>query len=101
MYIINSYMNYYYVHADSLCYSLWLILLFANIDTSRHILMIDIFVLAKGNMDWRKYIVLIRYTGLNDFAINFCSCQYLTAKNLGHEQDIYCQKGTISGIIER
>jgi hypothetical protein len=105
MYIINSYMNYYYVHADNLCYSLRPILLFANIDISRHILVVDISVLgksnilAKSNMGRRKYIILVRYTGLNDFATNFCSCQYFTAKSLGHEQDIYCQKGTNSGII--
>jgi hypothetical protein len=62
---------------------------------------VDISVLAKSNMGQRKYIVLVSYTGLNNFATNFCSCQDFTAKSLGHEQDIYCQKGTISSIMGR
>jgi hypothetical protein len=36
---------------DQFNYSLRPIILFANIDVSRHILVIDTFVLAKNNMD--------------------------------------------------
>jgi hypothetical protein len=35
--------------------SLRLIILFANVDISRHILMVDTFILTKSNMDWNKY----------------------------------------------
>jgi hypothetical protein len=38
-----------------LCYSLRFIILFANVDVSRHILVIDTFVLAKSNMGRREY----------------------------------------------
>jgi hypothetical protein len=39
----------------NLMYSLRLIILFANIDVSRHILVVDIFVLAKSNTGRREY----------------------------------------------
>jgi hypothetical protein len=45
-------------HLKKSCYSLRLILLFANTNVSRHILVIDIFVLAKSNMGRRKYLYL-------------------------------------------
>jgi hypothetical protein len=38
-------------------YSLRPIILFINIDVSRHILVVDISVLAKSNMNRREYIV--------------------------------------------
>jgi hypothetical protein len=39
-----------------LSYFLRPIILFANMDVSRHILVIDTFILAKSNMDRREYI---------------------------------------------
>jgi hypothetical protein len=36
-------------------YFLWFIILSVNIDVSRHILVIDTFLLAKGNMGRREY----------------------------------------------
>jgi hypothetical protein len=39
-------------------YSLWPILLFANTDISRHILVVGISILAKSNMNRREYIHL-------------------------------------------
>jgi hypothetical protein len=40
-------------------YSLRSILLYANIDVSRHILVVDTFILAKSNMGRRKYYLLL------------------------------------------
>jgi hypothetical protein len=37
------------------CYSLRPIILFANMDVSRHILVVDTFVFAKSNMGRREY----------------------------------------------
>jgi hypothetical protein len=37
-------------------YSLRPIILFTNIDVSRHILVVDTSILAKSNMNWREYI---------------------------------------------
>jgi hypothetical protein len=41
---------------DIFCYSLRPILLFANIDVSRHILVIDTSILEKSNMGPREYM---------------------------------------------
>jgi hypothetical protein len=40
-------------------YSLRSIILFANIDVSRHILVVDTSVLAKSNLDWREYLITV------------------------------------------
>jgi hypothetical protein len=37
-----------------LCYSIPFILFDANIDVSRHILVVDTSILASNNMDWRE-----------------------------------------------
>jgi hypothetical protein len=50
-------------------YSLQPIILFANIDVSRHILVVDTSLLAKGNMDWREYHI---YHSLHKNILSFC-----------------------------
>jgi hypothetical protein len=51
-----------YFYFIDITYSLRLIILFTNIDVSRHILVIDTSVLTKSNMGQRKYnIELILY----------------------------------------
>jgi hypothetical protein len=42
-------------------YSFRLILLFANTDVSRHILVVDISTLVKSNMDWKEYYSFLLY----------------------------------------
>jgi hypothetical protein len=42
-------------------YSLRPIILFANVDVSRHILVVDTSVLAKSNMGWREYVIYTPY----------------------------------------
>jgi hypothetical protein len=54
---------------DKIFYSLRLILLFSNIDVSRHILVIDIFILTKSNMGRREYISLFMYMPLIHYAV--------------------------------
>jgi hypothetical protein len=49
------------VHLTNSIYSFQSILLFVNIDVSRHILVIDISVLAKSNMGRREYILIILF----------------------------------------
>jgi hypothetical protein len=44
---------------NALCYSLRFILLDANIDVSRHILVLDTSTLASSNMDRRKNFILL------------------------------------------
>jgi hypothetical protein len=45
-------------------YFLRLILLFANTDVSRHILVVDISILVKSNMDWKEYYSFLLYLTL-------------------------------------
>jgi hypothetical protein len=49
------YLDAFSVQVQSFCYSLRPKILFANVDVSRHILVIDTSVLAKSNMDQSEY----------------------------------------------
>jgi hypothetical protein len=60
--IMTSYLSRTFcsIQASNLYYSLRPIILFANIDVSRHILVVDTSVLGKSNMDEREYLKRIK-----------------------------------------
>jgi hypothetical protein len=62
-------------------YSLRSIILFANIDVSRHILMIDTSVLAKSNMNRREYFIIIMY-------IVVISCRQSVARRFARRNQV-------------
>jgi hypothetical protein len=53
--LINDNLSYnMFFWSKLICYSLQFILLFVSMDVSRHIVLLDIFILAKSNMDLRE-----------------------------------------------